>query len=71
MNVLFFGNGNTAVFVDGAQVPELQESWVLLFAKFLESREIDPTKVRFVFQNGREAKVFRIEDGGLNWSFER
>lgn len=64
--VLMFPNGNTAVLRDGAQVPELQESWLLHLVKFLESKGVDPLDCKFTLPNSRIAKLFRIE-GGWNW----
>lgn len=66
--VLLFANGNSAVFdSDDQQMPELQEPWILLFAKFLESRGVDPLSVEFKLQNSRTATFFRTSDGSLNW----
>lgn len=41
VNVLFFPNGNTGVFKNGDQVPELQKSWILTFIGFLAQNGID------------------------------
>lgn len=38
VNVLFLPNGNTAVFKNDEQVPELQRSWLLKFVEFLEQK---------------------------------
>lgn len=66
----FFGNGNTAFCDDrGQQVPELQESWLLLYAKFLEERGVDPLKVVFNLPGGGRARLFRTESG-FNWQME-
>ena len=68
MKVIFFQNGNTAVINEenNEQVPELQKSWLLLFAEFLEDKGIDPTEVSYLLPQGRKAEVFKIP-GGYNW----
>jgi len=69
MEVYFFPNGSTTVIDDVGQIPELQESWLLLFAKFLESKGIDPTQPVYHLQTGK-AEVFKIPDG-YNWRFRK
>ena len=67
MQVLFFPNGNTVVLENNEQIPELQESWLLLFITFLESKGVDPTKVSYRLPQGR-AEVFRTPEG-YSWRF--
>jgi hypothetical protein len=67
MEVLFFPNGNTAVLDNGKQVTELQQSWLVTFAKFLEDKGIDPTKVSFVVPSGQKVEVFKIPNNDYNW----
>lgn len=70
--VMFFLNGNTAVFdLAGRQIPELQESWVVLFLKFLESQGHNPLDFSFTLPDGRQAKPFRTSDNSWNWEIER
>ena len=75
VSVLFFPNGNTGVFENDEQVPELQKSWFLKFVEFLEKSDVDVMKSKFEFPdlaNGgkfREMKLIKIEDG-YNWSIE-
>lgn len=69
LKILFFSDGNTAVFKKKEQVPELQQSWLTLFAEFLESKGIDPTKHEYTFPNGSRAGIFKIKDG-YNWRFK-
>jgi len=53
MKVLFFLNGNTAVFNDkGQQIHELQEPWFLLFVEFLKRHHHDPATVEFTMPDG-------------------
>ena len=53
MEVMFFDNGNTAVFdMKGKQIPELQKSYILLFALFLKEKGIDPLEVNFIMPKG-------------------
>lgn len=66
MIVMLFANGNSAVFHDNEQQPELQEPWIKLFAEFLESKGIDPLQCDFVIQGTGTARFFRTPEG-LNW----
>jgi len=70
MKVIFFPNGNTVVFKDGRQVPDLQESWFMLYVGMLAALEIDPTQVEFVMPNARRAVVHETSAGGFNWSIQ-
>jgi len=67
MEVIFFWNGNTAVFQGDKQQPELQRPWIMLVAEFLESRGIDPLECTFQLSADHSAKFFRTSDGTLNW----
>lgn len=63
---ILFGDGQSAFFKNGEQVPEAQVSWLLLYVKHLESIGIDPIDVEIGLPNGRNARIFKIE-GGYNW----
>jgi len=67
--IMFFSNGVTAVFnAEGNQMLELQEPWAVIFAKFLESKGIDPVGINLKFQGSFEStEFFRTEEGALNW----
>lgn len=68
--ILFLPNGNTFVADEhGQQIGELQEPWILLYANFLESKGIDPTRVTIELPGRVLAKWFRTSEGGLNWEF--
>ena len=67
VKVMFFPNGNTAAFRDGKQVPELQESWMLLYVQLLSGVGIDPTQVEFTMPDGSHANIFETEDGRYSW----
>ena len=67
VNVIFFPNGNTAVYKNNEQVPELQQSWFLKFVEFLESKDVDVLNSTFELQQGN-AKLFRTKEG-YNWNF--
>lgn len=71
MEVLFFQNGNTAILENGKQMPRIQKSWLILFAKYLESKGIDPTKVSFSLPLGLKAKVFKTSDDDYNWEITK
>ena len=68
LKVRFFQDGNTMAFRDGQQVPDLQESWILLYVQYLVTAGVDPTKVKFTMPGGSRVTVFEIE-GGYNWQF--
>lgn len=65
--VMFFANGNTAVLDEGGQIPELQESWLLVFVEWLKSRGIDPDQCDIVMPNGDRAILFKTGEGSLSW----
>ena len=75
VQVLFFPNGNTAVFENSEQVPELQTSWFLKFVEFLEENNVDVINSAFEFPDSenpgrwKKAKLIKIEDG-YNWNME-
>ncbi len=69
VNVLFLPNGNTAVFKNGKQVPELQMSWLLKFVEFLEQNGVDIENSTFELPTGN-AKLFKT-DKGYNWQYQR
>lgn len=66
MDILLFPNGNTAVFENNKQVPELQKGWLELFTEFLESKNIDPTLADITLPNGKKTKIFKTKHG-WNW----
>lgn len=39
-HVFFFAGGNTAVCNRDKQIPELQQSWLLMFIEFLQSKGV-------------------------------
>lgn len=66
--VIFFWNGNTAVFdSSGRQIPELQEPWLIKFVEFLESNGVDPLQCQFELPGGDAAQLIRTSTGGWNW----
>jgi hypothetical protein len=60
----FLPNGNTAVFDGEAQCPELQEPWVELFAKFLESKGESASHFELHFPDGRIGRIFMTDEAG-------
>ncbi len=69
-DIFFFPNGNTCVCDEnGEQIGELQQSWLLLFVKFLEEKGINPDSRIVEMPNGRKAKIFKTGDG-YNWDFD-
>ena len=69
MDILFFPNGNTAVFENEEQIPELQEGWLNLFAEFLVRKGIDPTLANITLPDQKKAKIFRTPNG-FNWNIK-
>jgi len=71
-DVYFFPNGNTAVMnSEGQQVGELQQPWLLLFAKFIEANATealkgDLEKIQWHLPSGQIAELFKVEDD-YNW----
>jgi hypothetical protein len=68
--VMFLGNGGTAVFIDGEQVAELQQPWLVKFVEFLEEQGQDPATFEYRLPNGNNAKVSRTESG-WHWEIRR
>ena len=68
IKIIFFSSGNTFVSDgSGKQISKFQESWFMLYIKFLEENGIDPTTVFFELPNGNDAKVFKTDNGKYNW----
>ena len=66
MDVIYSANGNTAVFEDDEQVPELQESWILTHIEFLASKGVDVEALDILLPSGMHANVFNTPVG-YNW----
>ena len=67
--VIFFPNGGTAVFDEnGQQLPNLQRSWLKLFADFLDDHDEDPTEFEFTLPDGTHAKAIETASG-YNWKY--
>ncbi len=73
VEVMFFANGNTAVFDEkGEQIPKLQRSWLVMFIEMLEKQGFDPTGIIFNTPDARVAHPFiKKEDGSWGWEFEK
>jgi len=80
--VMFFPNGNTAVFdQEGEQIPELQSPWLRVAIEAIGDLsytvagkrgvdgQIDWDKVKILLPDGRKAKIFETDEG-WNWSIE-
>ena len=67
-NTLYvFDNLNIAACVDGEQVPELQESWIIAWAKKAESLGYDPTTFIIQCTSGFKWQLFKTSEGSYNW----
>lgn len=75
IKIELFGSGSTMALEDGSQLPEAQEPWLMVFADYLKAQDIDPTQCHITLPNGRQARVFEIDDmdGGTlyNWEIVR
>jgi len=67
-SIIFFVNGNTAVFDKGGkQVPELQVPWL---TKFLRDLQLDGYwiwDIDITLPNNRKAEVFNTTEG-ISWN---
>jgi len=56
--LMFFKNGNTAVFdTNGKQISSLQKSWLLMFIEFLQSKGVRVEKIEDItMPDGRQAR---------------
>lgn len=62
--IMFFNNGNTAVFDErDQQMDYFQEPWLLIYARWLKAQGQDLSQVKFQMPNGRTAQL----DGENNW----
>ena len=68
-SIFFHPNGNTSVFIDSEQVPELQDSWFLLFIDKIVAQGHDPLDFNYMLPSGQMIKVFKTLDGTYNWDF--
>ncbi|HUX56233.1 MAG TPA: hypothetical protein VMV77_04620 [Bacteroidales bacterium] len=69
-NIYFFANGNSSVFINGEQMPVLQEAWIQLFFKYLVEKGYDPLDFEIKMPNGSSAKAFKTSDGNFNWEIK-
>lgn len=70
-SAMCFDNGAIAVFdAHGHQIPETQEGWPVLWARYAESKGFDPDGVTFRLQNGTSVTISRTELG-YNWRVNR
>jgi len=60
-SIMFFQNGNTAVFdKNGEQVPELQKGWLLMFIEFLQSKNIKVENIdEIILPTGGKVKYLK------------
>lgn len=70
IKVMFLPSGNTVAFKDGQQVPEMSESWLLLYVQMIATLGIDVEQVDFVMPDTTHAKVI-TEYGRLNWTIRK
>lgn len=63
MEVLLWKNGNTSVFRGGEQIPELQKSYLVLYAEFLKEQGVHLDDVEFTLPSGDKVTVLDSPDG--------
>jgi hypothetical protein len=64
--VRLMSNGMTSAFRNEEQIAELQESWLLLYVRFVEGLGIDPNTLDITLPTGMAAKLVKSEQG-LNY----
>jgi len=64
--VIFFPNGNTAVFINDEQSPKHQRSWFLEYVNFLKRKGIDVENSEYTLPNGDKAELIKIGNR-YNW----
>ncbi len=64
--VIFFPNGNTAVFINDEQSPKHQKSWFLKYVKFLEENGIDVLNSEYLMPDDSRAELIKIGNR-YNW----
>lgn len=70
MKIMIFPTTQVAAFENGEQVPELQESLIMLFAQHAESLGYDPTTFEIDVQGIGKLVLFKTEHG-FNWDIKR
>ena len=73
MKITFFDQGTTMAFENGKQVCIAQEPWILTYARYLESKGIDPTDHYYELPDGRKARIIRVaeeEPGEIFYNWE-
>ena len=68
--ILFFPNGNMAVFDYKGQVPTMQQPWVTLAIESIVAKgaEIDDETV-IIMPDTKKIRLFKTSEGNLNWEF--
>lgn len=67
-HIYFFPNGNTAVFVDEEQNPNLQQAWIRLFFDHLVKHGEDPETFIIRLPDGKYARPWKLKDGTYTWT---
>lgn len=71
-SVYFFPNGGTACCNEnGEQIPELQQSWLLMWVDFMKSKGYNPEDLREIHLPSGRVKLHVInEDGVISYNWE-
>lgn len=68
-SVLFFRNGNAAIFDEhGEQIPQLQAPWLNVYLDYLKRNGANVEGLEISMPDGRRAVVEQLPEGGYNWS---
>lgn len=63
VKLMFFDNGNTAVFNEqGEQIPELQQPWIRIFMRWLQSEGVEPGELKNITMPGGKRAEWHLGD---------
>ena len=65
--VMFFDNGNTAIFDGEEQMVDLQKSWLRIFFEYMVDKGYNPEEFDYILPTGLKASPFKTGDGSYGW----
>ena len=68
-SIMFFENGNVAVFgMLGEQIPEIQSSWFKMFINDIRKKGYSLDEdIEIIMPSGRNACIIDLGNGDYNW----
>ena len=67
-SVMFFRNGNTAIFDEhGQQDTHLQEPWILVYMDYLRRHGVETEGLDISMPDGRRAIIDKMTDDNYTW----